>query len=115
MNNDTVTVLKLSNGEYTLLKDVIVDGISIPAGFCCDLCSVLWLVSFNQSKRAGLLHDYGYRRDLCGCRKDWDQRFRRILIKDGVTPWKAWLMYYAVRMFSWYAWNKVRRNKVCGS
>lgn len=93
-----------------LTEPITIRGITIPKGFECDLISFPFL-NTKHTYRAGLFHDYGYRRDLSGDRKWWDTQFRKILIEDGACAPIAWCMYFAVRLFSWTVWNKVRNKK----
>lgn len=83
----------------------------IPSGFRCDLASVpgpmLWLFGPNgRHQRAALFHDAAYRTHRPRHRSTADEAFRAMMLDDGVPPWKANLMYYAVRLFGGKAWAR---------
>lgn len=83
-------------------------------GLRTDLASVptwlLWLISpFGNHQRAALFHDAAYRTQECS-RWTADATFRSIMERDGVSRWKALLMFYAVRLFGWKAWQANARE-----
>lgn len=110
--------------------------ITIPAGYPFDGASVpriCWtltgLLPTGVHLGAAAVHDYGYQRRgrllrgeverQCGRtgpweaiavawedRKIWDDIFLRIMQDAGETPWKAWVMHRAVRLFGGAAWNR---------
>lgn len=98
----------------TLCQHRFVNGMyrmTIPAGFRCDLASVpwcfLWLVGPNgKHQRAALFHDYGYRTKPVAHRSTIDEAFRSIMLYDGVSPWRARVIWGVVRLFGWYAWRQ---------
>ena len=99
--------------------------VTIPAGFEFDLASIprpIWplIGSFELSLVAPLIHDYFYqytgrpvyhRRVLDSLpvpagawhdvtRAEADQIFLDLMLREGVTPWKARAAYHAVRLFA---------------
>jgi hypothetical protein len=99
--------------------------VTIPAGFEFDLASIprpIWplIGSFELSLVAPLIHDYFYhytgrpvyhRRALDGqpvprgvwhevSRAEADRIFLDLMLREGVTPWKARAAYHAVRLFA---------------
>ena len=88
---------------------------TVPEGFSCDLASVPKIfrslaTNWNQSARAGVLHDCMYRwAEVWKIpRKESDQIYRRALMDDGVSGMRAWLQYIALRIGasdSWYDWR----------
>lgn len=81
------------------LKDAIIDGNSRP-----------WFLGWSVAKfgRAGsavIIHDCGYGGMLrtekaeAPTRRQVDQAFYELLLRDGVPRWKAWGMFRAVRIF----------------
>ncbi len=84
----------------------------IPAGFRTDLASVpLWLrwmaPPWQQSARAGVLHDCGYRWfEVWGVPKaEMDGLFQQALRADGTGRFRARSMARAVRWFGGSAWT----------
>jgi len=97
--------------ECTLLEDcsIVVNDLSftVPAGFTWDGASipnVFWSVLFvspfhHTVRRAGLLHDYLYRRRAH--RALADAMFLATMKMDGANWAQRTAMYLAVRMFGW--------------
>jgi len=88
---------------------------TVPAGFKSDLASVpKWLRSvatpWNQSARAGVLHDCGYRWFEIWrlSRRELDLIYMQALMDDGVSRWRAWIQKMAVRVTGGRAWNNWR-------
>jgi hypothetical protein len=76
---------------------------TVPAGFTTDLATVprpLWLITGGKSgahQRAAVCHDYQCKvREMSS--KEAAQMFLDIMHQDGVPDWRAWLMYWAVRL-----------------
>lgn len=87
--------------------------IMVGTGFACDLASVPRLLTalappWQQSGRAGVLHDYLYRNDhrLAITRKGADNLFQLALLADGVSSWRAWAMWAAVRAGGGASWQR---------
>lgn len=86
--------------------------IIIPRWFITDLASIprvfRWLISVNERHRlASLPHDFGYwlkgasgylSEELRATRKDWDKVLKDFCIQQGVSAWKTWAIYTAVRL-----------------
>lgn len=92
------------NDRYELL---------VPAGFRTDLASVpLWLLWFispwGNHQRAAVFHDVAYREQKTS-RIKADAEFYEMMTRDGVPSFKAYLMYLAVRMCGWAAWEDNRQ------
>lgn len=104
----TVVVLQERLRYQTPLGTLLI----VPSGFKCDLASVpRWVRSiatpWNLSARAGVLHD-------CGCRwyevwkiprREMDQLYRQALIDEGVSRWRAWIQFAAIRIGGRRAWE----------
>lgn len=80
----------------------------VPKYFEHDFASVprlLWgiIPSIGKHMNAAVLHDFLYDRRI-GTRKQADMEFKRMMLRDGVHPIKAEVMYRAVRWFggSWW-------------
>ena len=118
-NKDTPIVTPFGR-EWILLNDlvVVVDGkkLYIPAGTTTDFASVprlLWWLFPPHDKDylvASIVHDFFYRTQIRS-RKEADEIFLKLMLKNGTPKWKAYLMYGAVRIFGWIAW---KRNKEMG-
>ena len=105
--------------EWELLEPLVYDAgrfgvITAPAGFVCDFCSVprvplaFWICG-DLGHGAGIIHDYIYRVGGMS-REDADRVFYMALRDLGVPPWKAGLMFKAVRMFAGKIWEAYRRK-----
>ena len=89
---------------------------TVPVGFKCDLASVpRWVRSvatpWHKSARAGVLHDCCYRwgREVWGLdRSDADDMYMEALRSEGVSRWRAWLQWLAVRARAGSAWDSYR-------
>ena len=100
---------------YKLLEDLIwqgnTDAIKVPSGFICDFASTPWLFQRvfpkmgTLSDKPAVLHDWLYVTELFD-RKTCDEIFLKAMKERGVSSWKAYSMYYAVRAGGWYVWNK---------
>lgn len=91
--------------------------ICVPAGFITDFASIPWLFwmflpAWGKYGKAAVLHDWIYflHRDVnilsSWTRKQADQIFLEAMLVSGTKPWKAKVMYWAVRLFGWAAWRK---------
>ena len=76
----------------------------IPEGFETDLASVpraFWIMTGGKTgkhQRAAVCHDYAYRQNALP--KEWaDDMFYDIMRLDGVSRFRAWIMWKAVRVF----------------
>ena len=91
--------------------------IEVPVGFCTDLASIprpltLLQKTYGNLNRAAILHDWAYytrgkvHAEFTITRKEADDLFYKVLIVDGVARWRAWTMYYAVRInpLNWRKW-----------
>lgn len=86
-------------------------GVLVPAGFVCDLASVPWWAwKFTYPKAhpdtaaAAVVHDWLYRTKAVN-RRTADLIFLAILLDNGAKPWKARIMYRAVRLWGWTRWK----------
>jgi hypothetical protein len=81
----------------------------VPAGFETDFASVprlplVYLACGDVGRRAAVLHDYLYRTGQVS-RPSADAVFREALLADGVSRWRAWLMWSGVRAMGWKYYN----------
>lgn len=90
---------------------------TVPAGFRNDLASVpAWLrslaPSWQQTARAGVLHDCLYRwfEVWSVSRADSDALFHEALRVDRTDAFRAWLLWKAVALFGGAAWKRWRRT-----
>lgn len=83
---------------------VKVQSVTVPKGFITDFASVpralQWLIPpMGRYGAAAVVHDY-----LCVTnhvsRKEADVIFLHLMRQEGVKPWKAYLMYAAVRAYA---------------
>jgi uncharacterized protein Usg len=81
--------------------------IAVPIGFETDFASIpqgfRWLITWqDNTRKPSVVHDYLYRRKI-GTR-EWADKIFLLGMKDaGVSAWKRWLCYSAVRTFGWAA------------
>ncbi len=69
---------------------------------------ILTMPAWGRYGKAAVVHDYLYQDvDNTGInRKYADAVFHEAMLVSGTKPWKAKIMYWAVRAFSWFAWKK---------
>jgi len=118
-----ITPVDANMREWKLVEPITIcieDGRcwTIPKGFRTDFASVpkiFWniLPPFGRYGKAALLHDYFYRTQIIP-RKEADKIFLEAMLMMGVPAWKAYIMYWAVRLFGWKAWleNKKKLKEV---
>ena len=88
--------------------------INVPAGFYWDGASVpriLWSVgglSPGQYLGASCVHDYCYARadDDIASRKEADQYYYELLLRDGARRVQAYLAWCCVRSCGWPLWRR---------
>lgn len=92
---------------FEVTPGFVTDGASIPRFFW----RVIGCPLRGRYAPAAVMHDCGYatQREL---RKAWDRRFREMLLDLGLVPWKAGLMFVAVRAFGWIRWNKATAETI---
>ena len=76
--------------------------ITVPSGFTTDFASVprgLWplLPPLGKHSPAALVHDYLYDHRI-GTRKEADKIFLDLMLKYSVPKWRAYVMYWGVRI-----------------
>ena len=87
--------------------------IVVPAGFVTDFASVPKifqniLPAWGKYGKAAVVHDYLYQ---FGYINEWmtrrmaDDIFYGAMLVSGTKPWKAKVMYWAVRLFGRYSWE----------
>ena len=72
----------------------VVDGASIPQFFW----RVIGSPFVGKYRRASVLHDY-YCQTQTTSSAETHHMFRAAMLRDGVEPWRARLMFWAVRLF----------------
>ena len=88
------------------------DDFIVPSGFKTDLASIpkiVWPImapSHSSLIRPAIVHDWFYRKTCDFTRIQTDLIFYHMLINDGVSKFRASLMYYAVRWFGWNYYNE---------
>ena len=98
--------------------------VEIPVAFVTDFASIpriFWPIlppagdAGDPYDLAAVPHDrlYSHRKirradgtERAITRAEADALFHEILLYVGVTRWKAWVMYHAVRAFGWTVWNR---------
>lgn len=90
---------------------------TIEAGFKTDGASIprfAWLTTGTpyapEHIRAAVVHDYLYQ-GAGSTRLMADALFRTMLLEDGVHPYQAAKMYWALRLFGWVAWRGYRKKQ----
>lgn len=92
--------------------------VHVPRGFATDLASVprlFWnlLAPTGLYARAAVIHDFLYRTEgLHGevSRAQSDRIFRLVMQLSGVPGLERWIIFSAVRLFGWIAWDGHRRR-----
>lgn len=90
--------------------------IIVPAGFVTDLASIprffhRVLPKSGLHNYAAVIHDYLYTTGEVKDRKRCDRIFLEGMLVRGVSAWKAYAMYWGVRLCGWKAWNEHRRQQ----
>lgn len=104
--DDTMRRWKLLKPVTVCLED---DGcFTIPEGFVTDFASVprcFWSIipPMGRYGKAAILHDYLYHTKSVS-RKEADKIFLKAMDLLGVSAWKKYVMYFAVRLFGWVKW-----------
>lgn len=78
--------------------------VEVPTRFRTDLASVprlplVWMIAGGIGNQASVVHDYLYRLRPDVARSVADAVFLEALLDSGVSHWRAWAMYAAVRVF----------------
>ena len=98
------------------------DTVEVPYGFITDFASIPWLFwsllpRWGKYGKAAVIHDWLYQNynvtsmvvvrkaTLSIDRKGADDIFYEAMLVEGTKPWKAKVMYWAVRLFGWAAWK----------
>jgi len=97
--------------EFVVLCNIDRRGVvvKVPAGFDTDLASVprvlwSWMPPTGRYLRAAIVHDWLYKTATMP-RKTADRIFHALMIRFGVGPARARLMYSAVRVGGRGAWE----------
>ena len=109
-------------------KDTTDTKITVPEDFTFDLASIpraFWWATapFELSIVAPLIHDFLYRYKghppdgqilpyRGYTRKESDRLFRKIMIREGVVPWRYKASYKAVRLLGGVAWEDGKPAKL---
>lgn len=96
--------------------------IRVPTGFITDFASVprvfqSIIPAWGKYGKAAVIHDYLYQEHCIPVstwlyevlpritRKYADTIFYEAMLVSGTKHWKAKVMYWAVRLFGWFAWK----------
>jgi hypothetical protein len=90
--------------------------IEVPEGFETDFASVprlFWRIvpPWGRYSPAAVAHDYLYSTGKVS-RKEADGIFLELMERLTVPLWKRYVMYWAVRLFGWFAWNAHAKRQV---
>lgn len=100
--------VELSNGDYFVAQPgVTSDGASIPR----FLWSAVGPRFAPDTFGPALLHDLAYSSHLLS-RKCADAEFLRLLLRWGVSRFRASAYYLAVRAFGWIRYNRVTAGEI---
>lgn len=86
--------------------------IKVPQGFVTNFASVpriFWpLISpIDEHGKAAVIHDYCYSTGIYSKRRS-DDIFLEAMEVLEVRKWKRFCIYWAVRLFGWFAWYRSR-------
>jgi hypothetical protein len=90
--------------------------IDVPQGFETDFASVprlFWRIvpPWGRYSPAAVVHDYLYHTSKVS-RKEADGIFLELMARLAVPRWKRYVMYWAVRLFGWFAWSAGCKRQV---
>lgn len=94
-------IFKINDHEFHVPKDFDTDLASIPR--------IAWSImspSHSSLIRPAIVHDWLYRKTCDFSRRQTDLILYHMLINDGVSHFRATIMYYAVRTFGWNYYNE---------
>lgn len=106
-------VVRKSNGDWVVQSDfgARIDGrtVIVLAGFKTDFASVprlplAYLLAGNTAHKSAVLHDWLYTKGAD--RQFADQAFLAAMKAEGISGWRRWLMYSAVRAFGWSVYKR---------
>ena len=84
----------------------------VPADFETDFASIprfarILIPKLGKYNKAAVVHDFIYQSDSINLtRSQADRCFLRGMADLGVPRWKRYVMYWAVRLGGWMAWQK---------
>lgn len=84
--------------------------VSVPKDFITDFASVpripgIWWIAGGMADEAAVIHDWMYNRKV-GTRKIADKVFLEAMKASGVSFWRRYTMYAAVRALGWRYYGK---------
>ncbi len=105
--------------QWELVEPLIIAGRTVPAGYVTDGTSaplaVAWLVSpTGRAMPAAVLHDWLLSQlASTESRAGADAAFRAAMLACGVRPWRARMMWAAVRVYGAVkvAWQRLRLSQ----
>lgn len=85
--------------------------IEVPVGFHTDYATIPKFLHFilapaGKWAKAAVIHDYLYAQPGTRTRKECDDIFFEGMCVLGVSSWKKYAAYFAVRLFGWKFWKK---------
>lgn len=83
----------------------------IKKGFLTDGASKGELKHFGRYSSPSVLHDALYESEL-ESRSKADDLFLEAMLSVGVSRWRAYLYWSAVRMFGWFTWRKHTQGSI---
>ena len=120
--DDQIEVRLLGNNEWLLLKPFRYyldekNFIEVPKGFITDFASiprVFWSFfhPIGRYAKAAVIHDWLYFEGIFSRSKSDDIFYDGMKVL-GVSWWKRFLIYQAVRYFGWWSWLSCRKRKEC--
>lgn len=122
MTENTIEIVKVKNNWWRVVEDArltIFGGeIIIPKGFECDMASIPKCFQWFVPKRGkdidvSIIHDYLYSEHSRYAlnREEADIIFRELMKRNGMSEFKANLIFRTVRMFGE---NHYSAKKLCG-
>lgn len=86
--------------------------IHVPEGFVTNFASVpriFWplIGPIDEHGKAAVIHDYCYSQGAYSKRRS-DDIFLEAMEVLNVSKWKRFCIYWAVRLFGWFAWYRSR-------
>lgn len=118
-----LVVTPLKDGRSWVLREPLVyedegERHEIPTMFVTDFASVprplWWLISPTEEQALpAVAHDWDYVVQRISRRKA-DLRLLRLMRKRNVQAWKRVAIFWAVRLFGWWAWHRNRMDRRAG-
>jgi hypothetical protein len=98
------------NAPLVYASEILGEVVSVPAKFVTDFASVpripgIWWIAGALADEAAVVHDWLYNQAKVG-RETADRVFKEAMEALGISAWRRYLIYAAVRSLGWRHYGK---------